>query len=269
MPASAKRQRNGDSDISDNSSDEMEYFNKQKFTQQRQLIFEKLLSIEKVNKEKFENLTEEIKLLKQKIVELEDENVKLKNNVNYVNQSSLSDSVIIYGVPNNKQISDLSVVKNLGDKLNIPVDENDVSDIFRIGPKPTESEDEEDNDDEPKCPPLVVKFTRKTVKMSFMTKRRNINLSADDIGLEKCKNRVYINEYLTKSNLELLKYSQRLKKYDVKYVWPAGGKILARWDSGGIFSINDKNQVDCIVRDREHSKSHRASFLRMAESMKS
>lgn len=259
MSSSAKRKRNGDSD---NSSDEMEFFTKQKFTQQRQLIYEKLLLIENEYKETFTDLVEDVKLLKQKVLELEKENVELKNAVNTVNQSNLSNSVIIYGVPKDKNISDSTIVKNIGEKLNISVTENDLSDTFRIRPRSDEDEEQEESSNEPKCPPLVVKFTRKTLKTSFMKQRGKKNLAAADIGIEKCTNRVYINEYLTKNNLELLKYAQKLKKYDIKYVWPAGGKILVKNNGGNVFSIDDKDHVDSIIESREQYKIFRESLNR-------
>lgn len=106
MSKRAKRQRNGESD---NSSDEMVNFTQENFSQQRHLIFEKLLSIENNNKETINKLLEEVELLKQKVTVLEKENVYLKREINSANQSILSDSIIIYGVPKSDQISDITV----------------------------------------------------------------------------------------------------------------------------------------------------------------
>lgn len=153
------------------------------------------------------------------------------------------------------------LVKNISEKLNIPVTENDLSDVFRIKAKSNDDDDEVRSEDKPKCPPLVVRFARKTMKSTFIKQRGKQKLSAVDAGFVKCKNRVYINEYLTKSNLELLKYAQRLKKYDVKYVWPAGGKILVRCDNNGTFSLDDKDHVNHLVSSRERQKSQRPSWL--------
>lgn len=245
-----KRQRSGDYD----NGDEMDRFSEQSFTQQRHLIFEKLLSIENVNNDKISKLMQDVESLMLKVTELEKENVKLKAVINNLEQKNQSDSVILYGVPRSKEMSDLTVVKNIGKQLNVTVSENDVSDIFRLGPKPDEDDDEE-SDENTKCPPLVVKFTRKMMKNKFIKLRGRKKLTTADIGYENCRNRVYINEYLTKSNLELLKYSQKLKEFDIKYVWPAGGKILVKCEKGGTFSIDNKEHVDRLVKNRQSQRS--------------
>lgn len=248
-----KRQRSGESDV---STDEMDHFSQQSFTQQRQLIFEKLLSIENVNKDKINNLVKDVESLKTKVEVLEKENTHLKNIINNVDQSNISDSVVLYGIPIKKDVSDVTVVKNIGEKLNIPVTESDISDLFRLGPK---EETNEENSEEPKCVPLVVKFTRQTMKDKFMNQRRKKNLKATDVGYKDCKTPVYINEFLTKTNLKLLKYAKKLKEYDIKYVWPSRGKIMVTTECGGRFSIDDIEHVDRLIKIREESRGRRSS----------
>lgn len=260
MPLS-KRQRSGESD-----NDEMDNFEQQNFTQQRHLIFEKLLNIENVNNEKIDKLMADIVLLNEKVSELQEENVKqkkmifelkeensnLKMIVNNVEQLTQADSVILYGLPRSKEVSDFSVIKNVGDQLNIAVNEGDVSDIFRIGSQP--DDDDDDEEENVKCPPLVVKFTRKALKNKFMHLKRKKKVTAENVGYKNCKNQVYINEFLTRSNLELLKYAQQLKEFGFKYVWAARGKILVRCEKGASFTIDNKDHVDRLL-NRERRRS--------------
>lgn len=263
MSASTKRRRNGGSDneASDNSEDEMQQFTESSFTQQRNLIFKKLLSIENENKKTIENLTDDIELLKSKVEQLEEENIKLKRELNYVHQSDLSDSIIIYGVPENKNIPDKTLIKNIGDQLNIPLIDQDLSDTYRIKPKAEDDEeDEKSSEEDIKCPPIVVKFTRKTLKSAFIKQRSKANLSAADIGIENCNNRVYINELLTKSNLELLRYAKELKKYDAKFVWCTSGKILVRDKKGLTIHVKDKAHADRLIKHRKDAEHRRRTL---------
>lgn len=206
---------------------------------QRRLMFQKLLKIEQSNEKWLGSLTDDVKDLKKKVATLEKENSELREEIEFVKQVNLSNSVVIYGVPKKKDTSDTSLVEAIAKKLDLNITESDLSETFRLGVK---------NSANSSTPPLVVKFVRNSVRTSFISAKNKKNLKTTDIGLQGESKRIYLNEYLTRNNNDLLKYAKQLKEKDFKYVWPAGGKVFAKKQEGDkAIVIRNKLMVDELL----------------------
>lgn len=118
---SNKKNHNGDE--SDSSSDNTDNTSFDELTEsdQRKLIFEKLLNIEHNHHKLFKSLTNDIKGLKEKVASLEKRNLTLREEIECIQQGNQSNSVVFYGVPTENEISDIELVKNIGTKLDLNV----------------------------------------------------------------------------------------------------------------------------------------------------
>lgn len=240
-----KRSRNSESSSSESSGDEqeMDTFDGADEKTQRRLIFEKLLNIEQNNGKLLSSLTEDVKDLKEKVATLEKENTELREEIEFIKQVNLSNSIVIYGIPIQKKVPDITLVQKVASKLGLTFEESDVSETFRLGTKTSASSS---------TPPLVVRFVRISARTSFISAKNRKNLKTTDIGLHGESKRIFINEYLTRNNHDLLRYAKQLKEHDYKYVWPAGGKVFVRKQEGDkAIIIRTKLMVDELLHERK------------------
>lgn len=235
-----KRSRDAESSSSKSSGDEqeMDTFDGADEKTQRRLIFEKLLNIEQNNGKLLSSLTEDVKDLKEKVATLEKENTELREEIEFIKQVNLSNSIVIYGIPIQKKVPDITLVQKVASKLGLTL-----SETFRLGTKTSASSS---------TPPLVVRFVRISARTSFISAKNRKNLKTTDIGLQGESKRIFINEYLTRNNHDLLRYAKQLKEHDYKYVWPAGGKVFVRKQEGDkAIIIRTKLMVDELLHERK------------------
>lgn len=245
MMGSNPNKRTRNRDVSDNSSDETEEetnFDELDECMQRKLIFNKLISLERRNGKLLGTLTKDVDELKTKVAVLEKENQKLREEINLVKQMNLSNSVVFYGIPDKTDVADVDIVTKVATKLGLDVTERDISDTFRLSVKSKEGS---------KHPPLVSKFVRQVTKTNFIKAKGQKNLKTSDIGLGGESKWIFVNEYLTRNNNDLLKYAKQLRDHDYKYVWPSKGRVLVKKQEGGkAIVIKDKSMVDKLLNNK-------------------
>lgn len=227
------------SDDVDNESDTLcpDDFEQLDEIQQRKLIYSKLIELDYSNKKVIKEISRDIGDLKVKVSKLEKENHELRLEINFIQQVNLNNSLVVYGVPKSNNIDDISIVQRIAAKLDIQVLRQDISETFRLRVKSGEDH-----------PPLVVKFVRRSQRTELIEKKKKKNLKTSDIDLEGDSKRIFLNEYLSKNNTELLKYAKTLKEHNYKYIWPSGGRILAKKKEGDKpIIIPDRAKVDELL----------------------
>lgn len=70
---------------------------------------------------------------------------------------------------------------------------------------------------------------RRAKRDSILAKAKKMKIDAEDVGLVGVNSAIFVNEHLTRHNKQLLGATVAKKKeLKWKFVWTAGGKILAR-----------------------------------------
>ncbi|XP_046686224.1 uncharacterized protein LOC124371900 [Homalodisca vitripennis] len=164
-----------------------------------------------------ESLTLENVQLKKKVAALE-------NRVEEMEQYSRSNCVEIHGIPEEKTENVVSVVKEVGKALDMPITDSMIDACHRLGRRSGPN-------NQPAA--IIVKFVRRLDKEELMKKRtvkknfstRHINMTTDS--------QIYINESLSPARRRLFVMAREAKKTkNFKYLWVRNGKILMRRDDG-------------------------------------
>ncbi|KAJ2937588.1 hypothetical protein O0L34_g19068 [Tuta absoluta] len=138
-----------------------------------------------------------LKALEERDVEifrLKKQATELQEQLDIQLQSSMKNEVEIAGIPETKNESLIHLVKLTAVKTGISIEDTDIDWVMRAGPKRST----EDN----KIPrPVVVRLVRKSkrdeLKKAGKTKR---NLTTEGMNISATKQKIYINERLTRDN---------------------------------------------------------------------
>lgn len=165
---------------------------------------------EKLNK-LIESLTSENNQLKKKVKELEQ---RLED----MEQYSRSNCVEVQGIPYTPAEDVLSIVKEVGLALDLPISDTMVDACHRLGKQ---------TGDNP--PGIIVKFVRRIDKEEFLKKRRvKRTLSTRHIGRTEDRP-IYVNESLSPARRRLHAIARRFQKEkNYKFLWMINGKIFLR-----------------------------------------
>lgn len=171
---------------------------------------------------------EKVKLLETKVGQLSQEIFVLQEKVvasnDALEQYSRCNSVRIFGLPQERNEDTTKLVIQLcNGQLGLDITEADIDCSHRL---PVKSG---------MCPPIIVKFCRRTIKNSVLRNKRKLKES-----------KIVVREDLTKRRAQLLKLSGQ--KYGQRNVWSMGGTILARIGNGvkKIVSERDLQDVDSV-----------------------
>jgi Baculovirus FP protein len=184
--------------------------------------------------------SEEIKRqLNEVIVDLKDfkaNNLLLKAEINKIHQNEAKYMLTIHGVPNN--VDEMEALKKIGRLLEVEVAEHHVADVYRINTKNITT-----------AQPMVIKFTNKITRNSFVANRKNRSIFSCDIGINTDKKQIYVNEYLTKNAMQLLNHAKILKKeFSFKFVWAKNGIIYAKEnEKSELFKIENEKVISAII----------------------
>jgi hypothetical protein len=88
-------------------------------------------------------------------------------------------------------------------------------------------------------PPIIVKFTRRSVRDRLFTKKRNLgSITARDLGFNG-DSRLYVNESLTRKSREILRNVKDFRsEFKFKHMWTKNGKIYLREsDASRVYSF--------------------------------
>lgn len=189
-------------------------------------------------KSDYGDLTQECADLRIQCFAVTNENSQLKQNMNDLEQYSRRDCVEIRGVPVTEDEVTDEIVKNIGELIDINVDNEDISISHRLKASSSSKRD----------PPIIVKFIRRKDKELFYSSRKKLRgKSTRDIGYTRCKEQpIYITESLTTQNRKI--FNQCLqKKRDLKYkfIWTSNGSTLLRKDNDSpVIIIKSESDID-------------------------
>lgn len=199
-------------------------------------------------KQRFDKQQEEIKgfqqeneYLKTEISRLMNEVRSYKNINNDLEQYTRRDCLEIKGIPQQAGEDTDHIVKTLGTKMGIELNEDDISISHRL-PAPRQALQNKE-------PAIIVKFVRRNTRDKFYAARKQLRgKTTRDLGFSRvAENTIYISESLTKQNRML--FNQCLdtrKKLRYKFIWTKNGKIYMR--------ENEEMQAILISSDKDLQK---------------
>ena len=205
-------------------------------------ICKKLESIESENAQiRAENST-----LKKTIQVLDQRICQLEKDSNDVRQYTRRDCLEIRGIPETKDEDTNSIVKRVGDLMDIYLGDEAISISHRI---PVSKNYKGKNS----MPAVIVKFVRRDVKDRFYkarTKLKDCTIRDLDYGED---NQIYINECLTERNQRIFNASLKFKR-DQKFafIWTSNGRTYLRKDERSraiaINSIDELKKLQASIR---------------------
>ncbi|CAB0002782.1 unnamed protein product [Nesidiocoris tenuis] len=193
---------------------------------------------------KLDTLTGTINSLSKDNDELKKENQflkgevwNLKRSVNELQQDKFKNSVEITGIPEVRNENLLSILTEIGLKLNAPVEAKDITSTYRI---PSSQRD--------KSRRIAVNFVdMNTKKMWIEAIKKHKDFSAKDVhnSFSNASTRIYINDQLTPDNRRLFWMSRRFAaEYQFKFCWTTEGRILLKKDEGSpTIRIRDESDI--------------------------
>lgn len=184
-----------------------------------------------------------------KIDTLIKENIALKNKVcsmelkiDYLEQIAQQNAIEVHGIPisPNENTEDV-VIDILKKGIDYTVNKADIDYCYRKINKnksPTAQT----------CPPVYIKFTRRTVKHDIMYAKTKQKFDVTKAGFP-IGSRIYINESLSSSKRKLFYDAKNLKlQLKFKYVWIRNGNIFMRQSEGSeLYKVNCSNDLEKIT----------------------
>lgn len=214
-------------------------------------IKEMKISIDKQSDLAFENSDrlkkiEEVALKQENIIEkLLVENKTLKERVNVLEarlnqaeQAQLSNSIEIRGISPTVGETPEGLVCSIGAALGIKLA---VEDLDYVERKRSRRED-------PRPPPIVVRFVRQTVRDEVIHLRKvKRDFSTRHLGRDT-DDRIYLSEEMSPGNKHLYWLArQKRAEGKMKYLWFAGGKIkYRRQDGSPVIIVNRKEDLEAM-----------------------
>lgn len=181
-----------------------------------------------------ERYASDLKALRAKNEELANNNDKLFEELDNLQQYGRRETVVIHNVPMDPNEKCIDVVCDfLRGRMGINFRRDEISTTHRLWfPGCNE-----------KCPPIYVKFLPRDLKHHVMKKRRNLSGQCNRFG-----ERFFIVESLTPFRRELLEYTKK-QLHDWKFIWTMNGNIMARKDRGDkLVRIRNYKVVDDLAR---------------------
>ncbi|XP_063634540.1 uncharacterized protein LOC134805172 [Cydia splendana] len=147
-------------------------------------------------------------------------------------------NVEIKGVPLKKNENLFLILDNICGVVGFPIDKNSINYISRV---PAQNSNE-------KC--IIVGFINRYIKEEFLASARlKKTITAEEIGFQGSKQRIFANDHLTPMYKQLLtKTKSTLKSKGYAYIWVKYAKIHVRKDdSSKVFIINSDNDLNKLV----------------------
>ena len=202
--------------------------------------YDEIVRLLKASDEERKVLKAENKSLKTKVLESENELKALKEPYNDLDQYLRRDCVEIRGLPVGSECANTNDVLKVAEKIGVDLAPCEIS-VSHPLPSRTVATTQGGNT---RLNAIIVKFVRRDVKEKFYHARKNLkNLTASDFGYQS-RNKVYINENLTRKNKELFNSTLKIKKEKgFKYIWTNQGRIYLRKNEASS-PVHIKNQSD-------------------------
>uniref|UniRef100_A0A2H1WRH6 SFRICE_041476 n=1 Tax=Spodoptera frugiperda TaxID=7108 RepID=A0A2H1WRH6_SPOFR len=204
--------------------------------------------------EKYQQLIEEkeksdkkIKALEHKNVHLETCNKALEERLAYLEVREKGRNIEICGLEEQKNENPADTVKTIASKLG--VDSGMIAEAMRVGVE-TKSESKQ-RENKPR--PIVITLATRSERDKWLATRKSHQLTNDDIFANGNKQRIYINEDLTKYTRNLLWTAKNELKPKFKYIWVQNGRVLIKKDDPNdtkIRSIRTLSDINIYVENK-------------------
>lgn len=181
---------------------------------------------------------------------LEQTVAELKNELNNRDQCLLSNDLEISGIPENEHENPQHIVKTLALKMGIDLQDQDVADVFRSGPRHLVADHTENAQRRPRT--IVVRLVRRSTRDCLLQAARvRRSLSTSDMGLSGPRCNIYMNERLTKFNRNLLRQAkEEARRLQWKFIWTKNGQILIRRREGEtVYRIVSQQDLDHVFNE--------------------
>lgn len=103
-------------------------------------LSEKIEKVEQSTQSLYRAAQTEIKIVKEEVHELQEENKRLKTELEKLDRKKRQNNLVIYGINQGTDETQISLIENILEisrhKLEIELKESDINDIFRLGKKP-------------------------------------------------------------------------------------------------------------------------------------
>lgn len=215
--------------------------------------------------EKYQELVEErektdrkIKALEHKNVNLETRNKALEERLAYLETRDREKNVEIFGLEEQQNENLENIVKNVASKLS--VDAGMICEIMRVGEETkraasrvSDARSDGSAVDKRKPRPIVVTLATRAARNKWLSTRKTHQLTNDNILGNGNKQRIYINEDLTKYVRNLLWTAKNELKSTFKYIWIQNGRVLIKKDDPSdkrIRSIRTLNDINMYNADK-------------------
>lgn len=170
-------------------------------------------------------------LLRQRIDQLEE---KLSGQT----QSVLRNEIELQGINEHTNENLFHIVKLVAIKIGMELPESEVDDVLRVGPRRPESS-------HPR--PVVLRFVRHMKRQEFLKAARiRRNITTEDIEVAGRRNKIFLNERLTKEKRQLFREARLLKSAQgYKHCWTTNGNIFIRKkERGPVIAIRNSADLD-------------------------
>lgn len=230
------------------SSKEQNSLNEKEFVRQAELR-ELIKSVQflsnaydEINQKMNSILSENVKLksenieLKKNNDNLNEQLLKVKANVNDINQENLAKSVSIKGLTKLNESQVKENVFSLGNMANVQISECDINTVVQYSNENNSSIS------------TIVKFHSLEKRNIFLKEVKKQRVTQQvKISDKTVTKPIYINECLTRDNYLLLSAAVKLKRFGVKFVWTQNGNVLIRQNENKpIVRIKDMKHINAI-----------------------
>lgn len=199
---------------------------------------------------KIESIAKDIEGLKNENEILKNENLKLnvgdlayQNSVmfkrlNELEQYTRRENVIISGIPAEKGENVRQIVKNVAAKLDVEMDDQDISTCHRLSNK--------------KTPNIVARLNNRDKKAEMIKQSKIKQLKAKTLGWQM-DHQIFVRNHLTKYTSDLLFEAKRLRDEGCyKFAWENNTNVYIREDeSSQAIKIEHHSQLDMFQQQTE------------------
>lgn len=167
-----------------------------------------------------EKLVNELTVCRESNKKIKEENEKLLQQVNGLEQYSRNYNIEIQGVPERQEENVYNIVLEVSKHLGADVRSGDIEFCHRLKKSARHPN---------KPPAIIAKFFSRQVKQEILQgKKVKKSITAQDIGFANSTGKVFVNEHLTASNKNLFWLARSV--IDFKFKWTRSGKVFMRKD---------------------------------------
>lgn len=172
----------------------------------------------------FDNFTEQIDDLRRENTDLRHQLNTAYNEINDLQQYTRRNNIEISGIDEKQDEDTDKIVMSVAAAVGVNISQSDIDISHRLPRR---------SDQANKPSPIIVRFTRRTVRNKIYQQRKHLRTNPTKIIGNTNTNSVYINENLSPFNKRLFYLTNcRRKEANYKFIWTNNGKIFTRKSPG-------------------------------------